>query len=420
MRDMIFDLQIFANPNTQTTLLDTSGNDLSPEMKTYYEKRLIDHAEPSLVHDQFGDPYPIPPHGGKTIEFRKYSPLDKALDKLTEGVTPDGNTLDVSTVTATVDQYGDYITISDVLELTAIDRNIEQATKLLGGQAGRTLDTVTRDIITAGTNRLFAPTVSGGTPTEVLLRENLNETALLTVDVIFKAVAKLREQNAMPIDDMFVGIVHPNVACDLMLSDKWVDVHKYAQPENIYRGEIGSIGGVRFVQTTEAKIIVPAAISDGLNKLTVKTAIAASTTSVVIKEVLTAATPTVPIKVYIDGTPNTITAIATSAGETTLTVGTAITTLAADKLIYGTGAGKKGESVYFTMVLGANSYGTTDVTGGGLQYIVKQAGSAGSADPLNQRATTGWKALKTAERLVEQYMVRVEHCSATNLRAAAN
>lgn len=330
------DLRLF-DANVQTTLLNASGNDLSPEMKTYYEDRLIDHAEPNLVHDQFGDKYPIPQHGGKTIEFRKYSPLDKALTALTEGVTPSGNKLDVTTIEATVDQYGDYITISDVLELTAIDRNLEQATKLLGSQAGRTLDTITREVITAGTNVLYAPKADG---TEVLTRAAIAADCLLTVDLIFKAAAKLREMNAVPIDDSFVAIVHPNVACDLMLSDKWVDVHKYAAPENIYRGEIGQLGGVRFVQTTEAKIIG--------------------------------------------------------------------------------GAGAEGGSVYCTMLIAANAYGVTDVAGGGLQHIVKQLGSAGASDPLNQRASTGWKALKTAERLVEEYMVRIEHACATNPKAASN
>ena len=72
------------------------------------------------------------------------------------------------------------------------------------------------------------------------------------------------------------------------------------------------------------------------------------------------------------------------------------------------------------MIIGANAYGVTDVSGGGLQHIVKQLGSAGSADPLNQRATTGWKALKVAERLVEENMIRIEHCSATEPFADAN
>ena len=67
--------------------------------------------------------------------------------------------------------------------------------------------------------------------------------------------------------------------------------------------------------------------------------------------------------------------------------------------------------VYSTLVLGANAYGVTEVTGGGLRHIVKQLGSAGTADPLDQRATVGWKAIKTAEILVPNYMVRIESAS---------
>ena len=111
--------------NLQLFAVQTTG-DLSDEMKTYYETRLIDLAEPRLVHDQFGDKYPIPQNGGKVIEFRKYSPLAKALEPLTEGVTPDGNSLNVTAVTAEVKQYGDYIQLSDLLQLTAIDNNVVQ------------------------------------------------------------------------------------------------------------------------------------------------------------------------------------------------------------------------------------------------------------------------------------------------------
>ena len=75
-------------------------------------------------------------------------------------------------------------------------------------------------------------------------------------------------------------------------------------------------------------------------------------------------------------------------------------------------AGKR--DVYSTLILGKNAYGVTEVTGGGLEHIVKQLGSAGTADPLNQRATAGWKAIKVAERLVEEYMVRIETCSSFN------
>ena len=69
------------------------------------------------------------------------------------------------------------------------------------------------------------------------------------------------------------------------------------------------------------------------------------------------------------------------------------------------------------IVLGDDAYGITEVEGGGLKHIIKQLGSAGTADALDQRATVGWKAVKTAERLVENYMVRIESCASTNGKA---
>ena len=152
------DLQMFATASTQNQNT-TGASGMSAEMKTFYEKRLIDQAEPALVHDQFGDPYPIPTNGGKNIEFRKYDSLSKATTPLTEGVTPDGQTMNVSTVTAEVRQYGGWVPITDTLQLTAIDNNIVQATKIIASQAGRTLDTIVRDVLAGGTNVIYAPKI---------------------------------------------------------------------------------------------------------------------------------------------------------------------------------------------------------------------------------------------------------------------
>ena len=101
-------LQLFADAHEQ--LQNTTGSSgMSAEMKTFYERRLIDQALPALVHDQFGDSYPIPANNGKTIEFRKYDALPKATTPLTEGVTPEGQALTVTTVTAEVHQYGGWV-----------------------------------------------------------------------------------------------------------------------------------------------------------------------------------------------------------------------------------------------------------------------------------------------------------------------
>lgn len=329
--------------DTQTTEL--SG--LSAEMKTFYEDALIDIAEPKLVHDQFADKYPIPKGKGKTIEFRKYSKLPKAMTPLTEGVTPAGNSLNVTTMTSTVKQYGDYIQSSDVLELTAIDNNVVQSTKLLGAQSGRTLDSVTREVINAGTNVMYADKNVSGTLTEVVSRSGLDETAKLTVDTIFRAVALLENQNADYIDDSFVAIIHPFAAYDLMRSEEWIDAHKYATPENIYNGEIGKIGNCRFVKSTEAKV-------------------------------------------FRDSTCPS----------------------------YTEGSETKYYGVFSTLVLGAHAYATTEVTGGGLQHIVKQLGYGD--DPLNQRSSVGWKAIKTAEILVQENMVRIESLGKYSKTVEAN
>jgi N4-gp56 family major capsid protein len=292
-------LQLFAD--VQTTL--TEG--LSAEMKTFYDMTLIDEAAPALVHDQFGQKRPIPKNGGKTIEFRKFNTLPKAMTPLTEGVTPAGKNLEVQTITATVSQYGDYITMSDMLELTAIDNVIVEALKLLGRQGGATMDTVVRNILQAGTNVTYCPKVApDGTETAVNSRGDLDNTCVLTVKVIQQVVAKLRAQNAPTISGKYVAIIHPYAAYDLMRDPEWIDAHKYATPENLYEGEIGEIGGVRFVQTTEAKI-------------------------------------------YSGG-------------------------------------------VFGTLVFGEGAYGTTEIAGGGMETIVKQKGSAGTADPLDQRSSVGY------------------------------
>lgn len=321
-------LRLF-DSNTNVTTQTGEGQDLSPEMKVYYSDYLIDNAMPKLVHDQFGQKRPIPKGKGKTIEFRKYSPLPKALTPLTEGVTPNGRKLNVSTLTAEVKQYGDYVELSDVLLLTAIDNNLVEATKLLGAQAGQTLDTITREVLMGGTNVQYA---AGEVNARNLLTGGAADgNHYLTVDAVRRAVRFLKNQNAEQIDGSWVGIIHPDISYDLMNDPEWKYPHQYQDTTNLYEGEIGKIAGVRWVETTEAKKFV--------------------------------------------------------------------------------GGGKDSRDVYATLILGANAYGVTEIEGGGLQHIVKQLGSAGTADPLNQRATAGWKAIKTAERLVEQFMVRVETAS---------
>ncbi|MEI3103025.1 MAG: N4-gp56 family major capsid protein [Oscillospiraceae bacterium] len=159
MMNDLYDLQLFAGEaNTQTT----GHGGLSAEMKTYYGMELLENAKPQLVHNQFAATKPLPAGGGKTVEWRKFGSFDKALTPLTEGVTPDGSGISVSYITKELAQYGDYTTVSDLLDLTAIDDVVLEITDRHGSNMGLTLDTVTRNEIQQGSQVIYAPEAGGG------------------------------------------------------------------------------------------------------------------------------------------------------------------------------------------------------------------------------------------------------------------
>ena len=395
------------NANVQTTLLNQQDNDLSPEMKIFYDKVLIKNAVPNLVHDQFGQKKPIPKGGGKTIEFRKYSPFAKATTPITEGVTPDGHALNVTTITATVAQYGDYVTLSDVLILTAIDDNIVAATELLGNQAGETLDWVVREVISGGTNVVYAG--------KKLSRAAVTTTEVLKVNDVKRAVKALKKGNAKKFDNYYVGIVCPETAYDIMCDSEWISASEYAGSGQIFEGEIGEIAGVRFVETTEAKVFHADNLTAAARNLTVKTASTASTSLAVVEAISSAEATALAGRKILIGTDAAEIASATAgaAGSASLTL-KAAGTYAKDAVIYPGEAGAGGIDIYSTLIIGANAYGVTEVEGGGLQQFTKQLGSAGTADPLDQRATVGWKAMRTAEILTDAFMVRIESAASND------
>lgn len=306
--------------NVNVTTQTGSGQDLTPEMKTFYDMALLRSAEPELIHDQFAQKRPIPRGNGKTIEFRKFSSLPKALIPLTEGITPNGQKYEVTTITATIEQYGAYIAVSDMLELTAFDNNMAEITKILGSQAGRTSDTITREVLCAGTNVLYANSKTS--------RETIAAGDVLTVMDIKKGRRILKRNNVPTIGKYYVCLIHPDSEFDLMNDSEWKDASEYAGSEQIFEGELGRMYGVRFIESTEAKIWKPGSVP-----------------------------------------------------------------------------------IYATLMLGEDAFGVTSIGGGGIETIAKQLGSGGTSDPLNQRATMGWKLNKVAKILAQERMLRIEHTS---------
>ena len=397
----LFNLQLFANPNTNTTNDNTPGNDLSSTMKTFYKTSLLENARNEHFFNQFGQKQPLPKNNGKKVEWRKFDTFAKATTPLTEGVTPDGNTVNMTKIEKEINQYGDYTTISDRLELEAVDPVIVAVTEEHGAQAGDTLEVITRNEVISGTNVIFA----GGND----YRYELDANDKLTPTLVDQAFTFLKKMKAPTIGGKYIAIIHPSVAYDLRESSDWIDVHKYAQPDEIFNGEIGELHGVRFVEDTEQKIWKGAGLTAGAANLSVKTNVSAATT-VPVKEAISAdeATALAGRAILIGTVYATIaSATAGAAGSASLTTAAAVT-VSADDVIYPGEAGAANAAVYATTFFGKDAYGIIEPSAESLEVIVKQRGSAGTSDPHDQRSTVGWKASHAAKILYQERLVRVE------------
>ena len=235
--------------NTNLTTSNAEGNNLSSTITTYYDRKLIKNAKPRLVHQRFGQKRQIPKNGGKSVNFRKFEIFPPATTPISEGVTPDGRALDMTSITADLKQYGDYVAGSDLLDLTAIDQVLDETFELLGDQAGLTLDHITRDIIHKGSSVQYANSKTS--------RYMLKSTDVLTSAEIKKAVRTLKRNKAKPFirngKPYYVAIIDQDSAYDLMNDEQWQKVAEYQSAEKIEEGEIGKLFGVVFIETPEAK-----------------------------------------------------------------------------------------------------------------------------------------------------------------------
>lgn len=320
-------------PNTTKTQI--------ANVNAFYDRNLLERALPLLIHGNWAQVRDIPRNNSDVIKFRKYNSLTAATTPLTEGITPTGSQLSVTDSTATVLQYGDFVTLTDKLQMETEDPIETEATDVLGEQSGETLDILTRDILAAGTTIQY---VTGAT-----VRTDITAAMKMTLTEIKKAVRTLKNNkakkitsmvdpqtgyNTTPVDACYIGIVHPNTTFDLKTEATFVPIEKYAAglKGGALPGEVGKLDEVRFCETTNAKVWT---------------------------------------------------------------------------------LGGSSVDAYCTLILGMNAYGKTRISGEAMKVIRKQLGSAGSADPLDQRSTIGWKATYVTKILQQLFMLRIEHgCTA--------
>jgi N4-gp56 family major capsid protein len=230
------------------TVLSTDAT-LSSEMKTYYDRRLIARALPTLLFSKFAQRRSIPKHGGKTIEFRKFASLGVSKTALTEGTPPSGQSLTVTAITATVDQYGDGVKFSDIVRTTTIDPILEETTDLLAEQAAESIDELVRDVLVAGTSVQYWDGSRAN-------RLAITDTDTLNVDAIRRAVLTLQLNRARKINGMYHAIIHPRQAHDLQGEAEWVDAQLGGERTGrVQDGSLGSLYGVKFWVTDKVSVV---------------------------------------------------------------------------------------------------------------------------------------------------------------------
>ena len=378
-------------------------NDLSVQMKEYYDTELLENARANLVHSQFAKKRGLPKNRGRIIEFRKWNTLEDA-GELQEGVIPAAQKLGSTSISKALTQHGTYTAVTDLLELHAIDDVILGATTELGASAGTTQDKLVRNVMVAGTNKQLCDKVVNGVHTKVATRAGLDEAARLTPDEINKAVTTLKKLKAPTINGKYIAIIHPSVAYDLRSSDEWIEAHKYAATTEIFTGEIGELHGVRFVETTEAKIFAGADLASDSRTLKVKTAISSAGKSIAF-EGGTVATDALKGRLILVG--GVLCEVASNTASS-ITVKENVNNIEAGAVIAPGEGGAGGLAVYATMVLGKDAYGMIDPEGGNLQMIIKDKSQAGG--PLDQFSTLGYKFENASLILYEDRMVRIESC----------
>ncbi len=310
-----------ANAYTNTNTNMTTSTGLTPGMQTYYNRELLRTFEPNLVHLQFGENYRMPMNSGITMNMRKMIPVAAKTTALEEGNPGDGKMLAEVAVTTTIQQFGDYARCSDWLDMVHLDENITRRVQRFGDAGARSVDALVRDELATCTNVIYA----GGKTA----RAQLTAADKLTSRELRKAVRTLKKNLAEKFNGYYVAIVGPDTVYDLQEDDAWVKVSEYQDKENIYTGEVGRLFGIRFVESTEAKIFE--------------------------------------------------------------------------------GAGASGADVASVIVLGRYAYGLTSLKGNKPRVVVKTAGSAGTADPLDQISTVGWKLDGFAAKLLQpEFAVRIE------------
>ena len=226
-------------------------SDISYRVTAYADRRLLTRAIPNNILGQFGQTRSLPSKSTKTINFRRYNKLAVATTPLQEGVTPSGKTLTKTDLVANIQQFGDWVGFTDVIQDTMDDPILGEMTDILGEQAAETYDVLRSGELTGGTNVLYT-NGTARTSVNTVVSRDLFRTAVRTLKgqeakKIMQKIEGGPKINTYPVAACYPCVVHANLQPDIERCDGFVPVEQYASSGNIFEGEFGKIGEVRFI-----------------------------------------------------------------------------------------------------------------------------------------------------------------------------
>jgi N4-gp56 family major capsid protein len=231
----------------------TAYGDISPRTAAYAEKELLTRGLPYLVLEKFGQAKPLPSNSSKVMKFRRYNSLPTTPVALVEGVTPASRALVVTDVTATLQQYGDLVTITDVIMDTHEDPVLQEAVEVLGEQAAQMIEKMRFGVLKAGTNVQYA---NGASRTAV--------NTVITVALQRRCVRSLKRQSGRPITSIvrstpsfgtenvapgYVALIHPDCEADVRALPGFTPAEKYGSITP-FENELGKLDDVRYMSST--------------------------------------------------------------------------------------------------------------------------------------------------------------------------
>lgn len=301
----------------------TTTTQVDPGVQVFYDRVLLKRAQPFLIHEKAAQTRNMSKRSGNTIKFRRYASLTPATTPLTEGVTPPGQRASKTDLTAQVKQYGDFLHVSDWVDLTNQDSTLTEFAEILGEQMGKTRDALCRDIMCACASTIDVSGALAQANVKTAIKTLVNNDTQFVTTLIRAGTG----QGTVPVSPAYWAMSHTELLDDWQDLTDWIPVREYAKPNEADAAEWGSLEQVRVLMSTQG---------------------------------------------YKDST---------------LT------------------------HAYKIPVVGKNAYGVTEIEGGAAKNIVKPFGSGGTEDPLNQRATSGWKMTYVARILNDNFMVVLNNVS---------